>query len=111
MTVQPGSRYEQADRKFAVKHFYDIYERILVEEQDGHARVLRESAETLYLLSTLPRPPLPPAEYYTKADEHMPLIAFKFMDDSTRWWEVAEANPQIWYPLDMTPGTYIQVPS
>ena len=27
-------------------------------------------------------------------------MAFKFMGDSTRWWEIAEVNPQIWYPLD-----------
>jgi prophage DNA circulation protein len=41
----------------------------------------------------------------------MPLLAYKFMEDSTRWWEIAEVNPQLWYPLDMSAGSYIKIPS
>lgn len=111
MTVQKGSRYEEADRQSVVKHYYDEWGHPLIEQQDGNLRYMNTSAEALYLVATLPIPPAPPVEYFVKEDEHMPLLAFKFMDDSTRWWEIAEANPSRWYPLDMAPGDYIRIPS
>jgi hypothetical protein len=111
MTVQVGSRYEDAERNSVVQHFYDEWGHPLLEDQDGHVRFYRTSTQSLYILNTLPAPLPPPAEYYAKQDENMPFIAFKFMDDSLRWWEIAEVNPQIWYPLDLLPGSYIRIPS
>ena len=111
MSVLPGSRYEEAERHNVVQHFYDVYGHPLLEDQDGNLRFVHESVQALYLLNTLPMPPPPPAEYYAKEDEHFPFLAYKFMDDSTRWWEIAEVNPKIWYPLDLMMGDYIRVPS
>ena len=111
MSIQPGSRYEEAERFFVIRHSYDEWGHPLLEEQDGNIRFVLTPIEATYIINTLPQPPRPPAEYYAKEDEHMPLLAFKFMDDSTRWWEIAEVNPTIWYPLDMMPGSYLRVPS
>jgi hypothetical protein len=41
----------------------------------------------------------------------MPFLAFKFMEDSTQWWRIAEVNTPVWYPLDLPPGSYIRIPS
>ena len=111
MTIQPGSRYEDADHVFVAQHFYDIYGHPLLIDQDGAIRFIRSNAEATYRLNTLPQPPAPPVEYFARDSEHFPFIAFKFMNDSTRWWEVAAVNPRIWYPLDLLPGDYLNVPS
>lgn len=111
MSIPAGSRYEEAEQHFVVQHFYDKYGRPLLEEESGTMRFVLSSVNATYLLNTLPAPPPPPAEYYAKEDEHMPLLGYKFMGDSTRWWEIAEVNPNIWYPLDLLPGDYIRVPS
>ena len=70
-----------------------------------------ENRVALYLVTTLPLPPVPPAEYYAKDTENLPFLAFKFVEDSTQWWRIAEVNPSIWYPLDMGQGAYLRVPS
>jgi hypothetical protein len=87
--------------------------------------------ETTYLVTTLPLPPTPPAEYYAKDHENLPFLGFKFFEDSRVWWRIAEVNPNIWYPLDILkwvevrdpqhpkakpvyetrPGTYLRIPS
>jgi hypothetical protein len=111
MAVQPGSRYEDAEHQFAGKHFYDSWGHPLLINEDSTLRVWNTSVDTLYMLTTLPLPPPPPAEYYAKESEHFPFLAFKFMQDSTRWWEIAEVNPGVWYPLDLEAGMYLRVPS
>ena len=111
MSIQPGSRYEEADRHFVVQHFYDVYGHPLLEDQEGTIRFMYTSVEATYLVSTIPLPPPPPAEYYAKEGEHFGFIAYKFMDDSTKWWRVAEVNPNVWYPLDLKAGDYLRVPS
>ena len=62
------------------------------------------------LYRTLPEPPPPPGEYYSKDTEDMQFLAFKFMKDASRWWELAEMNPEVWYPLDMPMATRLHVP-
>jgi hypothetical protein len=111
MSIQPGSRYEEAEKNFVIRHYYDQYGHPLMEDVTGNIHFVRSSVQATYLLNVLPAPPPPPAEYYAKQDEHMPLLAYKFMEDSTRWWEIAEVNPQLWYPLDMSAGSYIKIPS
>ena len=37
--------------------------------------------------------------------------AFKSYRNATRWWQLADANPQIFYPLDIAPGDQIRIPT
>jgi hypothetical protein len=110
--IPPGSRYEGADRSWVVSHVYDVYENPRLEEVvPPTLRFEVRNREATYLITTLPLPPPPPAEYYVKQTENMPFLAFKFMEDSTQWWRIAEVNVPVWYPLDMPAGTYIRIPS
>ena len=116
--IAPGSRYEESDQQFTDKHLYDKYGYPMLENRDNVPRFLLQSQNTTYLLITLPLPPPPPVEYVVKGEEpgkgwaeHFPFLAFKFMDDSTRWWEIAEVNPQVWYPLDLTAGDFLRIPT
>lgn len=112
MTITSGSRYEDADRAWVASHTYDVYENPRIEDIiPPSLRFDIQNHEATYRFLTLPLPPPPPAEYYVKQDEHMPLLAFKFLEDSTQWWRIAESNVPVWYPLDMPPGTYIRIPS
>lgn len=110
--IPSGSRYEQSDKGFANAHSYDIYENSRFEDSTPPNLVFKTfSREATYLVTTLPLPPPPPAEYYAREGEHMPMLAFKFLEDSTLWWRIAEVNPDIWYPLDINAGTYLRLPS
>jgi hypothetical protein len=110
--ITPGSRYEEADRGWTVAHVYDVYENPRMEDViPPTLRFDLQSREILYRITTLPLPPPPPAEYYVKQDENLPLLAFKFMEDSQQWWRIAEVNVPLWYPLDLPPGTHIRIPS
>jgi hypothetical protein len=111
MAIHPNSRYTDAEQHSAVRHYYDKNGRPLIEDQSGNLRYVYTSATATYLVTTLPLPPRPPVEYFVKEDEHMPFLAYKFMDNSTRWWEIAEVNTNIWYPLDMKLGDYVRMPS
>jgi hypothetical protein len=109
--IPPGSRYEEAAREFVACHIYNEYGYVLIEEDQKHFRRRIESREATYLVTALPLPPPPPQEYYAKDTESFQFIAYKFLKNPLLWWEVAEANPQIWYPLDLTMGSYIHVPT
>jgi len=110
--ITQGSRYEQADKAFSQAHVYDSYENTTYE--DATPPTLRPKVvnrDTTYLVTTLPLPPNPPAEYYAKDRETLPYLGFKFMEDSRDWWRIAEVNTGIWYPLDIKQGTYLRIPS
>jgi hypothetical protein len=112
MTITPGSRYEESDRAWVSCHIYDVYENVRLEETTPPSlRFEVRNREATYRVTTLPLPPPPPAEYFVKQNEHMPLLAFKFLEDSTQWWRIAEVNVPVWYPLDLPPGSYIRIPS
>ena len=34
----------------------------------------------------------------------MPFLAFKFLEDSTRWWASPRSTRSVWYPLDLVAG-------
>jgi hypothetical protein len=109
--IPSGSRYERAERNFAEAHSYDTYGRVRVTQEDERYYVDVEGRDTLYLMTTLPIPPPPPMEYFVKDGEDFQFLSYKFLRDPTRWWEVADANLQIWYPLDARMGDYIHIPS
>jgi hypothetical protein len=110
--IPQGSRYEQADRGFSQAHVYDRYENATYEDDVPPTLRFRVvNRDTTYLVTTLPLPPVPPAEYYAKDRETLPFLGFKFLEDSREWWRIAEVNPGIWYPLDMAQGAYMRIPS
>lgn len=110
--ITPGSRYEQADRAFSQAHVYDSRENAVYEDDTPPTlRFQVVNRDTTYLVTTLPLPPVPPAEYYAKDRELFPFLAFKFLEDSREWWRIAEVNVDIWYPLDIKAGTYMRIPS
>jgi len=43
--------------------------------------------------------------------DNMTLVANVAYSDPRRWWIVADANPQWFYPLDTYPGESLRVPS
>lgn len=39
------------------------------------------------------------------------LLAGRHLDDQRNWWILADANPQIRYPLDLKRGDAVRIPS
>lgn len=111
MTIQAGSRYEEADTRFTYSHLYDEFGHPVLDETLSRLQYRIVSRQATYLTTTLPLPPPPPAQYYAKEGETLPFIAYLFQRNSLRWSEIAEVNPHVWHPLDLKPGTVLQVPS
>jgi hypothetical protein len=108
--IPAGSRYEDGDRLSTETHLYDRYGNVRFDEQPVYQRPLIERRNTVYLSHTLPLPDLPEGEYPIREDEHLPLVAFKFLEDSQAWWRLAEVNPHVWYPLDVQIGDPVRIP-
>lgn len=49
---------------------------------------------------------------YTTAFEGVRLdsVAYRVYGDSERWWVIARANPEIFYPANIPMGTRIRIP-
>ena len=108
--ITPGSRYEMHERMFAQAHSYNEYGYPFLEGTAPNLKIKVLNRDTTYV-------PLPvrgavgqSLEYYVKSDESPQWLGFKFLGDAKRWWQIAEANPGIWYPLDMKMGDYIGIP-
>lgn len=108
--ISPGSRYEEGDRIWSDAYLYDNYQNPRFDGDEVYKRRLTERRETVYLMHTLPLPTRPRGEYFAKDLEDLPFIAFKFMEDASNWWQLAEVNPQIWYPLDIQIGDMLRIP-
>ena len=108
--MREDSRYQEADRYQTEAHLYDSRGRVLVEKTASTYVPLSSPREVLALYHTLPLPPPPPTEYYAKEWEDFQFLAWKFLQKPTMWWELAEMNPDVWYPLDMKPGQLLRVP-
>lgn len=110
--ITPGSRYEDAEHHFTNCHTYNEWGYPLLEGEQGmeSLQVKTNSRDTLYLQMSeaLGRGML---EYYAREGENMTWQAYKYLQDSKRWWEIAMANPEIWYPLDIVPGDYMRMPT
>lgn len=48
--------------------------------------------------------------YQMKQSDTLPLLANAYYGDATQWWQIADANPQITFWGQMTPGTIIRIP-
>jgi hypothetical protein len=47
---------------------------------------------------------------FMREGDNLTLVAHSAYKDPGRWWAVADANPQVFYPLDIIPGTSVRVP-
>lgn len=48
--------------------------------------------------------------YSSRDGDTFDLLASKFLGDSTRYWEIADINPQIEWPDRIPTGTTIRIP-
>lgn len=48
--------------------------------------------------------------YRVKAGDRIDTIAHQAFGDANRWWEIADLNPQIKFPLAITPGDVLRIP-
>lgn len=49
--------------------------------------------------------------YMVRDDDRIDLLAYQFYGDSTMWWFIAEANPEIMNWSNLTAGTVLRIPS
>lgn len=58
------------------------------------------------------RPPLPTkfATYTVREGDTLESIAARQLGDPLRYWEIADINPQVKFPLDIAPGSVIRLP-
>ena len=109
--ISAGSRYEKAERLFTVAHTYSQWGFPVLEGDNPNLKIKVMSRETSYLLDANPTAQPPTQEYYAKDTENIQFLGYKFLGDPGRWWEIANANPKVWYPLDLEMGDYIVIPA
>lgn len=48
--------------------------------------------------------------YTVRQNDTLESIAFRHLGDSRRYWEIADMNPQVLFPLAIDTGTVIRLP-
>lgn len=48
--------------------------------------------------------------YVLKAGDRFDKLAADAYGDPTKWWIIAEANPEVFYPDSAAPGTAVRIP-
>lgn len=104
--ITNDSRYTKAAHESASTHIYDEMGVREVNESNAVSEINRE---TLYLLTTGLASP-PPRQYMAKETDNMQLLAYRVLQDPTRWWVIADANPHVRYPLDLPLGETLYLP-
>ena len=106
--ITSDSRYVNAAHESAAAHTYDAFG--MIEADPSNTSVANTlNRDTTYLLTTSQTTP-PPKQYMVKETDNVQLLAFIALDDPTRWWVIANANPHIRYPLDLKAGDMIHLP-
>lgn len=49
--------------------------------------------------------------YTVQPGDTFDTLAYKYAEDSLKWWIIAEVNGFTGFPLDLTPGLQIKIPS
>lgn len=65
----------------------------------------------LTLFSGRPNIPFRFTYYQVKDGDRMDTIAYRFLNDSSKWWQIADANPEVFYPDSLQSGSIIRIPS
>jgi nucleoid-associated protein YgaU len=50
-------------------------------------------------------------QYVTREGDTFELIAAKVFNDGSRYWEIADINPQVEWPGKLTVGTILRIPA
>lgn len=110
--ITAGSRYEASEHNFVLSHLYSKRGFPLVQGEEGLTSLKVSTAlrEALYRMQTEPDPAGETTNYYAKEFESFQFLGHKILSDPRRWWELADLNPQVWYPLDLKPGDVLTVP-
>lgn len=91
MGIYKGSRYR----------FSDV---VQVTDSDGDVNGVYEIRETTV---EVPDGSIP---YTIQAEDTMEALAFKYYGDGNKWYVIADANPQVFWPLDIRQGVLIYIP-
>lgn len=75
------------------------YEKSPVVIDDGVVAAVRKPVDDVYV-----------QRYTVSSGETLESIASKIYGDPTQFWRIADINPQIKFPIDLTPGTVIRIP-
>lgn len=49
--------------------------------------------------------------YLLKPGDRFDTLAYTYLGDPTLWWQIANMNPEVFYPDQLTPGTWIRIPA
>ena len=91
MTMFTGSRYR----------LLEPLQVTTADEEEAFCHQLRKTT-----LGTL----LGSRRYTTQAGDTMESLAFEAYGDATKWYIIADANPQVFFPLDLEVGVEIVIP-
>ncbi len=91
MTLFANSRFRFSDR-------------IQIEDKNGEVNSVQVPRVTT---SDIPDNT---ASFTTGAGDTFEKLADRFYQDASKWYVLADANPEIFYPLDLIAGTVIKVP-
>lgn len=104
--ITNDSRYVQAAKEFVV---VPVYDENGFQEKDESGNLVRVSRDTTFLLTTA-QLSTPPRQYMVKETDNIQLLAYRALQDPTQWWSIADANPHIRNPLDLSMGDLIYLP-
>jgi hypothetical protein len=107
--IGPDSRYAEGSTDFSSSHSYDSDRHPVTDDETGELTV--RSHSTVYLLTTLPLPPPPRVQVMVRETDNMPLLAHEALNDPTKWWVLADANPQVRHPFDLRTADVIYLPT
>lgn len=83
---------------------YRFSQTLQVEDENG------EVERIFVLRKTTVYPPAGSQPYTTVAGDTFEKIASKRYQDANKWYVIADANPHVFWPLDLQPGTLIFLP-
>lgn len=107
------SRYVDAAKEFAVHHFYDelgVPYSITTDEGVSLDKPVEVTTNTLYLIATNREDAAVQFQYMMKVTDHVTHLAYLGLQDPTKWWVLADANPQLGYPMDWEAGDLVNLP-
>jgi hypothetical protein len=108
MAISSESRYQEADRVFTTTHTYSERRQIDLNDAGEPLLTVRDTLYRTLVSSTADTDV--PDEILAREGDSLQLLATTLLGDPGRWWELADANPQVRYPFDLKMGDILVVP-